>query len=121
VSAQAADEQTITARVVGVHDGDALTALTDDKRQLKVQLHGIDAPELGQPFGQASKRTLSDRMFGKQVTPRSTGTDRYGRTLAHEKRREDAATQEDGMHAKRGVVHVDGDCDDGGLSEDGDS
>jgi hypothetical protein len=31
----AADVQTITARVVGVHDGDTLTALTDDKRQLK--------------------------------------------------------------------------------------
>ena len=57
--AHAADAQTITARVVGVHDGDTITALTDDKRQLKVRLHGIDAPELGQPFGQASKRALS--------------------------------------------------------------
>jgi len=56
--ARAADIRTITARVVGVHDGDTLTALTDDKRQLKVRLHGIDAPELGQPFGQASKRAL---------------------------------------------------------------
>lgn len=41
-------------RVVGVHDGDTLTALTDDKTQLKVRLHGIHAHELGQPFGQAS-------------------------------------------------------------------
>jgi micrococcal nuclease len=60
-----ADVQTITARVVGVHDGDTITALTDDKRQLKVRLHGIDAPELGQPFGQASKRAMSDLVFGK--------------------------------------------------------
>ena len=78
----AADVQTITARVVGVHDGDTLTAMTDDKRQLKVRLHGIDAPELGQPFGQASKRALSDMVFGKQVTLHTTGTDRYKRTLA---------------------------------------
>jgi endonuclease YncB( thermonuclease family) len=75
LSAQAADVQTISARVVGVHDGDTITALTDDKRQLKVRLHGIDAPELGQPFGQASKRALSDLVFGKQVTLHTTGTD----------------------------------------------
>ena len=81
--AHAADVQTITVRVVGVHDGDTLTALTDDKTQLKVRLHGIDAPELGQPFGQASKRALSDLVFGKQVTLHTTGTDRYKRTLAH--------------------------------------
>ena len=69
-------------RVVNVHDGDTLTALTDDKRQLKVRLHGIDAPELGQPFGTASKWALSDLVFGKQVTLHTTGTDRYKRTLA---------------------------------------
>jgi len=45
----------VTARVVGFHDGDTITALTDDMRQIKVRLHGIDAPELGQPFGQAAK------------------------------------------------------------------
>ena len=46
LQAHAADVQTITARVVGVHDGDTITALTDDKRQLKVRVHGIDATEL---------------------------------------------------------------------------
>ena len=74
--------ETLHVRVVGVHDGDTLTALTDNKRQFKVRLHGIDAPELGQPFGQASKRALSDLVFGKQVTLHTTGTDRYKRTLA---------------------------------------
>ena len=82
VRAHAADVQTITARVVGVHDVDTFTALTDDKRQLKVRLHGIDAFELGQPFGQASKQALSILVFGKQVTLHTTGTDRYKRTLA---------------------------------------
>jgi len=48
-----------------------------------VRLHGIAVPELGQPFGQASKRALSDLVFGKQVTLHTTGTDRYKRTLAH--------------------------------------
>jgi micrococcal nuclease len=67
---------------MGVHDGDALTALTDGMRQLQVRLRGIAAPELGQPFGQASKRALSDLGFGKQVTLQKTGTDRYKRTLA---------------------------------------
>jgi micrococcal nuclease len=75
--------ETLHVRVVGVHDGDTLTALTDDKRQLKVRFDGIDAPELGQPFGQASKRALSDLVFGKDVTLHVTGTDRYKRTLAH--------------------------------------
>jgi micrococcal nuclease len=75
--------ETLHVRVVGVHDGDTITALTDDKRQLKVRLHGIDAPELGQPYGQTSKRALSDLVFGKQVTLHTTGTDRYKRTLAH--------------------------------------
>lgn len=55
ISAHAADIKAITARVVGVHDGDTITSLKDDKQQLKVRLHGIDAPELGQPFGQAAK------------------------------------------------------------------
>jgi len=65
--AHAVDVQPISARAVVVHDGDALTALTDDKRQLKVRLHGIDAPELGQPFGQALKRALSDLAIGEQL------------------------------------------------------
>jgi endonuclease YncB( thermonuclease family) len=69
-------------RVVNVADGDTITCLDDGKRQCKARLHGIDAPELGQPFGQASKRALSDLVFGKQVTLHTTGTDRYKRTLA---------------------------------------
>jgi len=82
-TALVAQEKTSTLKVVGVHDGDSITCLTDDKRQLKVRLDAIDAPELGQPFGQASKKALSDMVFGKTVTVIEKKKDRWGRTVAH--------------------------------------
>jgi micrococcal nuclease len=47
-----------------------------------VRLTGIDAPELKQDFGTASRKTLADLVFGKQVTVVDHGHDRYNRTLA---------------------------------------
>ena len=69
------------ARVVSVHDGDTLTVLVD-RRQVKVRLTDIDAPELGQPFGKNSKQSLSDLCFGKLATLDVRGRDRYKRTIA---------------------------------------
>lgn len=73
-------EQLIAARVVGVHDGDTLTVLVD-RTQVKVRLYGIDAPELGQPFGRNAKGALSERVHGQTVTVDVIDTDRYGRTV----------------------------------------
>ncbi|OJW21141.1 MAG: hypothetical protein BGO49_24310 [Planctomycetales bacterium 71-10] len=70
------------AKVVGVSDGDTLTVLTAEKRQVKIRLHGIDAPESGQDFGQRAKQAASELAFGKAVTIRPVDTDRYGRTVA---------------------------------------
>lgn len=70
-----------TGVVVGVSDGDTLTILDDDKLRHKIRLAGIDAPEKAQPFGQASKQSLSDLVFGKLVTVDSGKTDRYGREI----------------------------------------
>lgn len=53
------------ARVVGVTDGDTLTVLTGEKRQVKIRLAGIDAPESGQNFGQKAKQAASELAFGK--------------------------------------------------------
>lgn len=50
-TAQAA-EWTVTGRVVKIADGDTLTVLDDAKRQHKIRLAGIDAPERRQAFGQ---------------------------------------------------------------------
>ena len=73
--------QTITGRVVGVSDGDSLTLLIQGNQQVKVRLDGIDAPEGGQEFSRTAKEGLSRLVFGKEVTLRVTGKDRYERTL----------------------------------------
>lgn len=75
-----ADE--ISGRVVAIADGDTLTVLTSEKLQVKVRLAQIDTPEKGQPFGQASKKSLSDLCFGKDAVLTVESTDRYGRTVA---------------------------------------
>jgi len=69
-------------RVVSVHDGDTVRALDPDKREHKVRLHGIDAPEVGQAFGTKSRDGLRTLVMGKAVTVDHRGEDRYGRTLA---------------------------------------
>lgn len=77
-----AEEQTVSCHVIGISDGDTLTCLTGQKRQIKVRLHGIDAPEKAQAYGQKAKRHLSDLAYGKTVMLDVADTDRYGRTVA---------------------------------------
>ena len=68
-------------RVVGITDGDTLTLLVDGKRQIKVRLAEIDAPEGGQPYGNRSKQELSALTFNKEARVSVQDTDRYGRTV----------------------------------------
>ena len=60
-------------------DGDTLIVLTPEKQPIKVRLAEIDAPEKSQAFGQRSKQSLSDLVFGKQVRIEQQDRDRYGR------------------------------------------
>jgi endonuclease YncB( thermonuclease family) len=71
----------LTARVVGVHDGDTITVLDRTNRQHKIRLSGIDAPELGQDFSQASKKYLSSLVFGQDVMIEHDKVDRWGRIV----------------------------------------
>jgi micrococcal nuclease len=68
--------------VVAVRDGDTLTLKTSGKR-IKVRLIEIDAPELKQRFGRASKRSLAELCLHDTATVVSEGKDKYGRTLGH--------------------------------------
>lgn len=67
--------------VVGISDGDTLTVLSADKRQVKIRLAEIDAPESKQAFGTQSKKSLSDLCFKKSIVVDDHGTDKYKRTL----------------------------------------
>ena len=70
-----------TVRVVKVHDGDTVHCLRGDNVTLKVRLQGIDAPELGQPFGKASRERLAELVMRKDVVLHEHGKDKFGRTL----------------------------------------
>lgn len=70
----------LAGRVVAVHDGDTLTVLVD-RREVRVRLAGIDAPERGQPYADASRRALAARVAGRHVVVFARGRDGYGRTL----------------------------------------
>lgn len=71
----------LSGRVVGVSDGDSITVLDASLMQHKIRLAGIDAPEKGQPFGQASKTSLSELVYDKTVSVDWSKKDRYGRVV----------------------------------------
>lgn len=87
-----------TGKVVGVHDGDTFTILHGGKAE-KVRVNGIDSPEIGQPFGMKAKQYASALVFGRVVTVRTSGTDRYGRTLGD-------AVLPDGRHLSSEMVRA---------------
>jgi len=65
--ARAAEPWVIEGRVVGVSDGDTITILDLDKRQQKIRINGIDAPERKQPFGNRSHQKLAAMVFDRNV------------------------------------------------------
>lgn len=69
-------------RVVKVSDGDTITVLDENNKQIRVRLWGIDAPESKQAYGKAARSRLADNIAGKDVRLDVRGKDRYGRLLA---------------------------------------
>ncbi len=69
------------ATVIGISDGDTLTALTADHQQIKVRIAAIDAPERRQPYGTRSRQTLASLCFRQQAEILVLSRDRYGRSV----------------------------------------
>jgi endonuclease YncB( thermonuclease family) len=72
---------TYTGRVVGISDGDTLTVLDAERRQHKIRLAGIDAPEKRQAWGQRAQQFLGERVFQRMVRVEVSKKDRYGREI----------------------------------------
>jgi micrococcal nuclease len=83
LAAPPATETTLRLKVTSVHDGDTLTGINEANEQVKVRLDAIDAPELSQPYGQASRKALAEKVFGKVVTVTTKKRDQYGRMIGH--------------------------------------
>jgi endonuclease YncB( thermonuclease family) len=67
--------------VVAISDGDTITLLTEDKRQIKIRLVGIDTPEKKQAFGTKARDHLASRIFKHDVEVDLRKQDQYGRHL----------------------------------------
>ncbi|WP_270175182.1 thermonuclease family protein [Diaphorobacter sp. ED-3] len=74
----------ILCLVVGISDGDTLTARCGEPgqyEQVKVRLAGIDAPERKQPYGTRARQALAELTFQKQAKLDCPKTDRYLRKV----------------------------------------
>lgn len=96
--------ESFQAKVVEVMDGDTVGALrTDTRAHVKIRLAEIDAPEKSQPFGNQSKKSLSELVFGKVIRVDVADTDRYGRLVA---RLYDGKTDVNAEQVRRGMAWV---------------
>ncbi|MEO7859510.1 MAG: thermonuclease family protein [Nitrospirales bacterium] len=66
--------------VVSVLDGDTIEVL-NGHRANRIRLSGVDCPENGQAYGKKAKQAASALVFGKEVTLRTHGYDKYKRVL----------------------------------------
>ena len=67
VLAQSAHAETLSGTVVTVIDGDTLTVADAAKRQHRLRLAGIDAPQAKQPYGVRSARSLAQLCLKKDA------------------------------------------------------
>ena len=72
-----AQAEVLEGRVIAVADGNTLSIFDVSKRQHRIRINGIDAPEKGQAFGERSKQNLSRMAFQKDARLDCHKTDRY--------------------------------------------
>ena len=80
-SSQAA-AASLTGKVVRILDGDTITLLAPGRKQVRIRLAEIDAPEKKQPWGKRAKKALSKIVGkGERVKVEIVDHDRYGRAI----------------------------------------
>lgn len=71
----------LQGKVIKVTDGDTVNVLDADKTTHKIRLAGIDAPELGQAYGQAARKFLAKQVNQKTVCVDWHKRDKYQRLV----------------------------------------
>ncbi|MDP1541405.1 MAG: thermonuclease family protein [Moraxellaceae bacterium] len=79
--AQELSSEPLVGLVVHVGDGDSITLLDAQQQRHRIRLGEIDAPELGQAYGQAAKRTLRQIIAQQHVRIHLLDIDQYGRIV----------------------------------------
>lgn len=69
----AAAAEIVHGQVVSVDGGNFVRLIDADHRERRLRLAYIDAPELGQPFGNQAQAALSSMVLGREVTARLLG------------------------------------------------
>ena len=69
-----------SGQVVGIIDGDTIEVMHLGKAE-RVRLHGVDCPEMGQPFGERARKYTSTHTLRKNVTVIVSDTDKDGQTV----------------------------------------
>lgn len=71
------------ARVIRVGDGDTLEAIpSGEERPVRIRLHGIDTPEIGEAFSREALAFLRTLVFDQRVRVDGRDVDRYNRLVA---------------------------------------
>ncbi len=73
---------TFPAELVRVLDGDSLIVRDARGGEVEIRIHGIDAPERRQPYSNASRRALSERLSEAELVVEPYTRDRYDRVVA---------------------------------------
>jgi len=68
-------------KVIGISDGDSFKVLFQ-KQELKIRIHGIDAPERKMAFYKNSKKLLASLIFNKYIYLKINKKDHYQRFVA---------------------------------------
>lgn len=75
--------QTVVVTAESIADGDTLTLRMSNGFTFNARLHGIDAPELSQPFGSEAKAHLTSLVYQQQLRAWIIAQDSFGRKLVH--------------------------------------
>lgn len=71
--------QSYVGNVDKVVDSDTIHLLRQTGQIVRIELYGIDAPERGQPFGDAAARAVRGAVYRMEVRARSEASDKDGR------------------------------------------